>query len=308
MTTSRTFSAGAIIATTAVCTYIGTAYVTPSLAQQGTRSGAPGRSTPAAQPSNSQPPANREPSAAPPAQQQPGTQGTQNPQGQNQQGQNQPGQSPQNPSQVNPADVNNNNNPNGTFTGSNNGFTGTAQGGINPNQQQGVNPQGQPLTQAQRLAQLRAERPFTFASPQAEARFNQSVQRLTALETRMNTANQNLLKRLGEVRSMSPDRQNGAMAEIVQQMLLDQAEVQKYLVQARSIWTGNLEGLESFGDEGLAGGPGVNAGGDAAGSPGGAAAGNAGDSVGGTPAGGTGTQPTNTQPSGTAPTNTNPPR
>jgi hypothetical protein len=298
MHTKNTLRTASIVATTAICTYVGTAYVSPGFAQQGTPSGQPSRGTPAAQPSNSQPPPNREPSAAPNQnQQQPGT----------------TPQNPQNPSQVNPADVNNNNqnnqnNPNGTFTGSNNGFNGTQQGGINPNQN-GQNANGQNLTQAQRLAQLRAERPFTFASPQAEARFNQSVQRLTALETRMNTANQNLLKRLGDLRTQSPDRQGAGMADLVQQMLLDQAEMQKYMVQARSIWTGNLEGIDSFGDEGLAGngtgnGTGTGTpsnGGDATGTTNGTtgstngATGSPGSST-GAPANGTTGQPTNTSP------------
>jgi hypothetical protein len=49
-----------------------------------------------------------------------------------------------------------------------------------------------------------------------------------------------MLKRLGEIRQMSPERQSGATMELLQQMLRNQAELQQYLVQARSAWTGDV--------------------------------------------------------------------
>lgn len=98
-------------------------------------------------------------------------------------------------------------------------------------------------TAAPRLG--RYERPFVFRSPAYEHRFNDASRRLAALEARMSQSNQALLKRLGEVRTLAPDRQNAALMDLLQQFLLDQAQLQRYLVQARSAWTGELEGASS---------------------------------------------------------------
>jgi hypothetical protein len=104
-------------------------------------------------------------------------------------------------------------------------------------------PPGGPGASATGTGRARYERPFAFQSPGVEARFVDSSRRLVAMESRMNLSNQALLKRLGEVRTMPPEKQNAALADVIQQMLLDQGQMQKYLVQARTAWTGEVEGL-----------------------------------------------------------------
>lgn len=87
----------------------------------------------------------------------------------------------------------------------------------------------------------RMSRPFAFANPADEARFNEGAQRLVRLEQRSERAHQELMKRLGEIRQMSPERQSAATMDLLQQMLKAQAEMQQYLVSSRSLWTGDID-------------------------------------------------------------------
>ncbi|MEK6701890.1 MAG: hypothetical protein AABZ53_06480 [Planctomycetota bacterium] len=87
----------------------------------------------------------------------------------------------------------------------------------------------------------RMSRPFAFENPADEARFNEGTQRLVRLEQRSEHTNQELTKRLGEIRKMSPERQSAATMELLQQMLKAQAELQQYLVSSRSLWTGDID-------------------------------------------------------------------
>lgn len=84
-------------------------------------------------------------------------------------------------------------------------------------------------------------RPFAFASPTYETRFNEATQRLGVFEQRMVRSNEMLTRRLGEIRTMAPERQSGALLDLVQQMLQDQAQLNRYLVQARTAWSGDLD-------------------------------------------------------------------
>ena len=98
----------------------------------------------------------------------------------------------------------------------------------------------------------RYERPFAFQTPGIEGRFIENSRRLIGLETRLTNSNQMLLKRLGEVRALAPEKQNGALADVVQQMLIEQAQMQKYLVLARTAWSGDLEGMPAeMGEEAI---------------------------------------------------------
>ncbi len=81
-------------------------------------------------------------------------------------------------------------------------------------------------------------RPFALQSPQMEARLNATSQRLTQMEQRLDQSNQDLMRRLGQVRQLSGDRQNAAMMDLVQQMLQNNADMQRYLVEARMGWLG----------------------------------------------------------------------
>jgi len=87
----------------------------------------------------------------------------------------------------------------------------------------------------------RSDRPFTFASPGAEVRFVENSRRLAVQEQKMTKSNQDLLKRLGEVRSLPPERQNAALFELLQQMLMEQQQLHQYLTSSRSSLTGDLE-------------------------------------------------------------------
>ncbi|MFA6044059.1 MAG: hypothetical protein WC718_03665 [Phycisphaerales bacterium] len=82
---------------------------------------------------------------------------------------------------------------------------------------------------------------FSFQNPADEARFNQGAQRLVRMEEKMNESNQALLKRLGEVRAMAPERQTAATMDLLQQILRNQTEMNQYLVNQRSLWTGDVQ-------------------------------------------------------------------
>lgn len=82
--------------------------------------------------------------------------------------------------------------------------------------------------------------PFAFRNPQDEARFTQTATQLSRLEERMSRSNEAMLKRLGEIRQMSSDRQLGVTLELMQQMLQSQSELMEYLAQSRTAWSGDI--------------------------------------------------------------------
>ncbi len=82
-------------------------------------------------------------------------------------------------------------------------------------------------------------RPFGFQSPRSEARFNTMTQRLTTMEARMDKSNQDVLRRVGEARQLTGERQNRALLDLLQSMVQDRSDLQRYLVQSRSTWTGD---------------------------------------------------------------------
>lgn len=96
------------------------------------------------------------------------------------------------------------------------------------------------VTPSTTTATNRMIRPFMLQNPQDEARFAEASQKLVRFEQKLDKSNQDMLKRLGEIRQLSTDRQNGATMELLQQMLRNQAELQQYLVQARTAWTGDV--------------------------------------------------------------------
>lgn len=93
---------------------------------------------------------------------------------------------------------------------------------------------------------LRSQRPFAFQSPDMETRFNESGRRLVGLERRMEDNNRELMRKLSEARSMTGAQQNQAVLDILQQMLQEQQQLHQYLVQARTGWTGDIEGIGSM--------------------------------------------------------------
>lgn len=87
----------------------------------------------------------------------------------------------------------------------------------------------------------RSTRPFAFQSPQNEGQFNESARRLIAMEHRLQQSNDDLLRRLGEARQMTGERQTNALFDVVQQLLQEQENLRMYLVQSRTAWTGDIE-------------------------------------------------------------------
>jgi hypothetical protein len=86
------------------------------------------------------------------------------------------------------------------------------------------------------------QRPFAFQNPQVEARYTQNTRQLVAMEQRLALSNQDLSRRLGEIRELTGERQTAATYDLLQQMLKEQAAMSRYLVRARTAWTGDIEG------------------------------------------------------------------
>jgi len=103
----------------------------------------------------------------------------------------------------------------------------------NPNDPNNPNRNNQP---AQRNA-----RPFAFQNPTDEARFNDGSQKLVRMEQKFEQSNQMLLKRLGEIRQLSPERQSAQTLDLLQQILKSQSEMHQYLVSSRALWTGDID-------------------------------------------------------------------
>lgn len=89
-------------------------------------------------------------------------------------------------------------------------------------------------------AQDRYMRPFAFQSPTTEGHFTAATRRLVQMERRMQRSQETLLKSLGEARRLSGTRQTEAIFDVIRQMLRDQAELQRYLAQARTAWSGDI--------------------------------------------------------------------
>jgi hypothetical protein len=86
----------------------------------------------------------------------------------------------------------------------------------------------------------RYARPFSFQSPRAEGQFNLATRRLVQMEQRMQRSQEDLLRSLGEARRLTGTRQTEALFDVIQGMMREQAELQRYLIQSRTAWTGDL--------------------------------------------------------------------
>jgi hypothetical protein len=95
----------------------------------------------------------------------------------------------------------------------------------------------------------RYQRPFAFQSPAYESRFTESSHRLVAMEQRLARSNQDLMKRLGEARALTGERQTTAMFDVLQHMLRDQAAMNQYLVRSRTAWSGEIDGAVPFAED-----------------------------------------------------------
>jgi hypothetical protein len=82
---------------------------------------------------------------------------------------------------------------------------------------------------------------FNFTDPSAEPRFRESASQLARLERTMSERNQRLVERLGSLRQLPADRQNGALLDLLQDILQENAQLQEYLARSRTLFTGDLE-------------------------------------------------------------------
>lgn len=90
-------------------------------------------------------------------------------------------------------------------------------------------------------AGVRYRGPFSFQDPQSEARFYDASHKLYQMEAKLARSNEDLLKRLGDVRSLPPERQSGALYDLLQQMIRDNAMLHQYLAQSRTAWSGEFD-------------------------------------------------------------------
>ena len=114
--------------------------------------------------------------------------------------------------------------------------------GLLPDQLRLLDPNDPTITPEQRasLIRLRSQRPFPFQSVAHEAQFNQNAQSLLRAEQRFEKSTQDHLRRLGEVRNLNGERQNAALLDLLQQMLQDRVDLQRYLADSRAMYTGDV--------------------------------------------------------------------
>jgi hypothetical protein len=74
-----------------------------------------------------------------------------------------------------------------------------------------------------------------------EPELRESAKRLVLMETRMDRSSADLMRRLGEARQLSGQRQTNAVMEILQQILQDQTELRQYLIESRTMFTGDFD-------------------------------------------------------------------
>ena len=87
---------------------------------------------------------------------------------------------------------------------------------------------------------LENRRLFKLDADNLEGRLNETAGRLGRLEKQITQNNQELLRRLGEVRQMSGDRRAEGLAEVLQGVLQEQARLQEQLVQMRTAIVGDI--------------------------------------------------------------------
>jgi hypothetical protein len=94
------------------------------------------------------------------------------------------------------------------------------------------------------------QRLFALDNNSLNNQLMQSGQRLANFETQLNTMNQQLLTQLGQARQLSGPRREEALAEVVQQMLIQQRTMLQFLGEMRVSLTGDLQdnGLDQNGN------------------------------------------------------------
>lgn len=205
--------------------------ITNALAQSGTPSQAPGQSNPQPRPSNPQPgPSNPQPDPSTP-QPRPSTPGNSTPTPPPPPAQPDTPQNPDAPGAPGTPAAPGRDDP---------GAPGqpVQPGSGAPGDPNGVSPN---VPRPSSVAGARAMRPFAFQSPELEGRFSESTRRLVVMEERLDKSNADLMKRLGDVRTMAPEKQNAALMDLMQQVLMQQKALHQYLVTARTGWTGDFD-------------------------------------------------------------------
>lgn len=110
---------------------------------------------------------------------------------------------------------------------------------------------GRDRLEDQRDANARTARRRAFAldDPRREAEFNRNIERLVGQERELLQRNQDLLRRLGDARAMSGDQRVDALAAVIQETLLEQERVLRYLADARGAWAGDGLASDSLEDD-----------------------------------------------------------
>jgi len=81
---------------------------------------------------------------------------------------------------------------------------------------------------------------FSLSNEAMEPQFRESATRLANLERSMAERNQRLVQRLGALRQLPADRQGGATLDLLQDILQENAQLQQYLSQQRTLFTGDI--------------------------------------------------------------------
>jgi hypothetical protein len=87
---------------------------------------------------------------------------------------------------------------------------------------------------------LENRRLFKLDGENLEGRLNDMGARLVRLEKQITQNNQELLRRLGEVRQLTGDRRAEGLAEVLQGVLQEQARLQEQLVHMRAAMVGDI--------------------------------------------------------------------
>ncbi len=83
--------------------------------------------------------------------------------------------------------------------------------------------------------------PFALQPTQDTAAFSERAQQLVEEEERLTAVSKQRLQQLGEVRSMSGERQSQALIDLFQNVLADQQSLAGYLRNSRMMWSGEVD-------------------------------------------------------------------
>lgn len=95
-------------------------------------------------------------------------------------------------------------------------------------------------------------RPFALTNPQETARIDQAVERLQRREQRIAQANKAAIANVATLRNLRGDDLTTGLVNTLQQLLKEQQAIGEYLVDARSVWTGDMSSPHASADRNAA--------------------------------------------------------